>query len=536
MRAFALMLMAFVPHAIGAQAPGIELGGGLLPAGEEARYLRSLQLLDTARATAVGVQMMGAGFETEWRRVLRTLPVHPWAARSGDGGREPLLRVLRPEAGLLYQSGLITADVPGVVWAGIGTTVSAQAGARLQWRFLRAQLAPIVFWAENRATVITPVTQVGAPVFGDARFPGNIDLPQRFGADPYARFDWGDSYVELAAFGAAIGISNARQQWGPAQRYPLVIGSGSGGFAHVYAGSRAPLDIGIGHAHARLVVGRLEQSDFSPVQSGEKGRFLSGFIGTFTPRGVPGLELGATRIVNAPWPEGGATWAQARLPFQPIVNDNVSDLNLNDNNGFASAFIRVAPPGSGLEGYVEISREDFAGNGRWLILEPDDLAQLTIGIGHARLLGNGALRRIAVEATNGEIAHTERAARTLRQPFPPYTHFRTFQGLTNRGQLLGSYATYAGAGATVTVELHDADGRRSLEVERLTVLDWLPPLGTTGGVRDAEVRYALRYDALRFVDRRDVGFSIGPSYTMNRSLQRGDDRWALELGLRWRGW
>lgn len=527
---------ASVGTSVGAQQPRLDLGGALLPDGEEARYLRALQALDSASVPGVGLQVMGAGFDREWRRVLAAMPAHPWADRYTDAGQTRVATLLRPDVGVLHQHGLITADVAGAPWAGLGTTATLQLGGSLQWRFLRAQLAPVAYWTQNAPFALTPNGFTGLAGFRDPRYPGEIDLPQRFGPDAFGRLDWGDSFLEASAFGAAVGFSNARQRWGPAQRYPLAMGPSSGGFAHGYVGTSRPVNVGLGRVHARLLLGRVEQSDFSPVQSGERARFVSAFVGTFSPRGISSLEVGALRLTNGPWPEGGAGWREARLAFEGIINDNVSDLNLNRNNGFAAVFLRVAPAGTGLEGYVELSREDFAGNVRWLIMEPDDMAQLTMGLGHSWRRADGRLRRFAVELTNGEIAHTERAARTLRQPIPPYVHFGTVQGLTNRGQLFGSLATYAGAGAFASLDVYGPRGRSSIGVERITVLDWTAPLGPIGGLRDPEVRYALRLDVLRFVGRRDFGVTFAPSYTMNRALQPGRDRWATELGLRWRGW
>jgi hypothetical protein len=218
-----------------------------------------------------------------------------------------------------------------------------------------------------------------------------------------------------------------------------------------------------------------------------------------------------------------------------MINDNVQEINQNADNGFASAFIRIAPPGSGFEVYGEISREDFAGNWRWLAEEPDDLAHYTLGIAQSRKNASGALTVLRAELTNGEVAHQERGARTLRRPIAPYTHGSTRQGLTNRGQLLGSAATFGGAGGTLTWERYDTRGRLRFAGERMTVLDWLPALGPTGGVSHAEVRYGARAELMRFRGDAEWGVMIAPSYTLNRNLEQGRDLFNLTLQLRWRG-
>jgi len=134
------------------------------------------------------------------------------------------------------------------------------------------------------------------------------------------------------------------------------------------------------------------------------------------------------------------------------------------------------------------------------------------------------------------VNHYEREGRTLSRPIPPYTHSRTRQGLTNRGQLLGSFAAYGGAGATASYEVLSERGRRSITVDRTLLRDWLPGQGITGGVNEGEVTYRLRVEELRFRGDAEWALSVAPTYTLNRNLAQGEDVFGLELGLRWRGW
>lgn len=573
-RALALLCVPALAAAQGSSGTGtgsntrLDLGGAILANGEEIAYLRSLSLLDTARATSFLVQPFGTSGERALRAAASATD-HPWKARfapaggvggaGGPGGaggaanagdasvrvgsrwQSPVqfgglsLQLLRPDAHFIYQSALPTTQPSGVAWAGRGATIALQAGGAAEWKWFRAQLAPVVFQSQNADFDIAPNGRTGALSFGDARFPINIDHPQRFGDAAYGRFDWGDSFVEATAFGLSAGLSNARQHWGPARDYPLVMGTGSGGFAHGYIGTAAPLNVRVGHVQFRLLSGKLEQSEYSFVQSGETARFHTLFLGSFSPAFAPGVEAGAMRLVNGPWPAGGWSLSTALRPFESVINDNVEEINQNADNGFASAFIRIAPPGSGFEVYGEISREDFAGNWRWLAEEPDDLAHYTLGIAQSRRNAAGALTVLRAELTNGEVAHQERGARTLRTPIAPYTHSQTRQGLTNRGQLLGSAATFGGAGGTLTWERYDARGRLRLAGERMTVLDWLPALGPTGGVSHAEVRYGARAELVRFRGDAEWGVTIAPSYTLNRNLEQGRDLFNLTLQLRWRG-
>jgi len=521
----------------------LDLGGALLANGDELRYLRDLSLLDTARRASLLIQPLGPRAEQAWRDVTDRTN-HPWAGRFVSAAPERSrtralgalrLQLLRPDVQMRYSSGLPTTLPDGVVWTGRGTTLAVQAGAAFEWRWIRGQLAPVVFRAENAAFAMAPTGRTGLGAFGDPRFPTNIDLPQRFGESAYGRIDLGDSFIEASGFGLTAGLSNARVHWGPARRYPLVLGTNSGGFAHGFIGTDRPVNVGIGRVHAQLITGRLEQSPYSSVQTGETARFFTGFIGSFTPRGFPGLEAGAVRIVNGPWPEGGIGFGEATRVFQGVISDNISSINMNNENQFAALFIRMAPPGSGFEAYGEVTREDFAGNWRWLWMQPDDLMEYVLGLARTRLAGDGALHTLRMELVNGETSHQERLGRLLTRPIPPYTHGRTRQGLTNRGQLLGSPEAYGGAGGSIAWDRRDARGRRSFIAERALVRDWGRGM-PTAGVRWAEVRYGLRGELVRFRGDGEIGVSVAPNWTLNRNLERGRDVFDLSVQLLWRGW
>jgi hypothetical protein len=315
------------------------------------------------------------------------------------------------------------------------------------------------------------------------------------------------------------------------------MSTNAGGFPHYFVGTSTPANLWIGTLQARLIGGRIEQSEYSPVQTGRLHRFTSGFVASFSPRGLRGLEIGGTRVMQVRWSEGGPTLDQMLRPFTGIVSnsENAEMVNIGGENGFASAFVRVAPPGSGIEAYAEISREDFTGSLRALIAKPDDLAQFTLGVARSTLRVDGSMRVFRVELVNGELSAAERGQRRLNSPIPSYTHSGTNQGLTSHGQVLGSPVAYGGSGSSIAWERYDTSGRSSIQLERQLRLDWLPTLGTAG-TRNAETLYGIRYERTRFAGGRDWTFIIAPSRILNRNLVVGRDLWNLEIGSRVRGW
>lgn len=536
-RALRALLAISVPvaSATAQQTPArLELGGAILAAGDQASYLRTLALLDSTREIPWSIQPFTPTLERRLAAPAGDGTTSPWAGRFTGGSAT--IQLLRPDVLAIHNSALPVGSNDGVLWAGRGSTVAAQAGVRAQWGRVRLQLAPIIFRAANADYDLLPNGQAGPWVFRDPRRPTQIDLPQRFGSDPYTRIDLGDSFIDVEAFGVAAGFSTARLSWGPARDYPLVQSVNAGGFPHVFIGTAAPVNVGIGTLHVRHIAGRMEQSDWSPIQTGPLHRFHVGFVASFAPNFVPGLEVGGMRVMNVRWHEGTPSLSQLTRPFQGVINDQIGDINKNDENQFASLFLRFSPRASGFEAYAEWAREDFSGNWRWLAMQPDDLGGLTLGVAHAFRSDDGNLHSLRAELVTAEIGHHERLGRTLNQPIPLYWHVRTRQGMTNRGQILGAAAAYGGAGATLAYDRYTANGRLTIALERFLIGDWNQTLGPIGGVPQPEVRYGARAELLRFRGDADWSLQLGPSWTLNHLLVPGNDVFNLNAQLRWRGW
>ena len=504
-RSVVVVLLALIGQSsLGAQ---LDLGGVPIVGGDEHWYRRTRALLDSSSAD-------------------------PWATRRRVPlpSRGPQLRLLRPDLRLFYNSRRPSDGEDGVIWAGRGVTGAAQAGVEARWGILHVQVAPVAFRAQNLAFPLIDNGRTDLTRFGDARFPGNIDLPQRFGDGPYGRLDPGDSFLALEWLGATVGLSSARQLWGPAREFPLVLGTRAGGFPHLFAGTTRPIPIGIGTLEGRLIAARLDQTRWSPVQTGEGRRFHSGLTLTFRPRGLTWLELGGNRTETSRWPEGGPTLGDALGPFSGIMNaGNTSTLNTTGSNGFASAFTRIAVPGSGMEIYGELSWEDFANDERRFLQKPDDLNTVTLGLGRAWSAADATLQWLGVEMTNGEVSHHERGQRGFSAPFPPYIHSPTVQGLTSHGQVLGSLATYRGAAAAITYQHYTATGKLGVQLRREVIAD---PSTTVG----SQVALSGVLSLTRFLGAREWGAEFEPSYLTRKGPTDAAGAVGLHLSLRWRGY
>ena len=501
--------------------------------GELEGYLRALQNRGRIGPHPWSVRAFSPG---EVRTLALADSLHPWGERYPL--RPPAGRVeagfLRPRAELLYNSGFPHGGNDGPLWAGRGLTSSVRLGAFARWGPLSLVLAPTAFRAENRSFALARAGSGDPGVYLSPLAPGSIDLPQRFGPDPYARVDPGNSTLRLDVSGLSLGVSTAAQQWGPMGLHPLVLGPNAGGFPHLFLGTSRPLNLWIGKLHGRFAAGRLEQSPWSPVSRGEPRRLMTGFVATFTPRGVSGLEVGATRFFHNRWPADGVELDDLWQPFEAFFKRSIPDADTRAaENQLASLFVRWNVPGAGFEIFGEFVREDHATDLRVLVMEPDDLSGYALGVRRvwgwteasgprlhvlrAEVLSTISSHRARIGSRGGEFSG-----------FPLYVHTGVNQGHTHRGQLLASPAGAAGTALTVGVDHYHPRGRWTVELDRTVERD-----RTTGrvepGAADADVRYTFRGEALRFTGPLELSVGVAGVYNLNRYLQ--DDAFNLNLRL-----
>ena len=499
------------------------------PNSELEGYLRALQL----DASTPRLQGLRTDVADELRRAGRSLPAHPWRARlardtTAGGG----IYLLRPAVGMVVNTNFPFGTADGAVWAGRGLTVAARAGAVVVAGPLSVRIEPVLLRAQNDAFALFDPARPGDRRFADPLEPEAIDLPQRFGARPFQRLDLGDSEIRVAGRGLAVGLSHALQGWGPATAFPLVLGAGAPGFAHAYAGTARPVSVGLARVHARVLVGRLEQSAISSTPDSLAVRLASAAVVTLVPRGLPNFEVGGTRFFHRRWRAGdlAAAW---RVPFEGLLfkegqlrlDDTTSTAFLTDNQ-LASAFFRWRLPGAGAEVYGEFARNDASFNLRELITQPDHSTAYTLGARARRRRRADRLLVVGGEVVNARITHLDRVRPQARL----YQHAVLTQGHTHRGQLLAAAAALGGAGATVTLDEYTPSGRSSVSWERAVRLG--PLREGADGPGAIDVTHALRIARTHF--RGGVDLSAGGTlvWELNRDFRRDAFNFRLELGAR----
>lgn len=534
----ALVVLTFLA-ALGSQAVAQDAGSTLGEAasgGELESYLRTLQVAGKSAPYPWSIR----GFSVpEVDRLAPRDSVHPWAARydfrSGAGRGEIHLHPVHTRA--VYNSAFPHGGNDGAVWAGRGLTTAVEAGVTARYRWLTLTLAPIAFRAENADFDLQQHELSPEVPYADWRRPKQIDLPQRFGDGAYTRIDPGQSTLRADVGGVALGLSTANQYWGPAAEYPLVQGNNAPGFVHGFMGTSRPVNLWIGRVHGRAFWGRLEQSPYASTSPDSAVRFGTGVVAVFTPRGLPGLELGASRFFHLPWPEGGIggeeifkpleTFFKANLYSVIVDGDTVESSGSVASNQLAALFARWVFPESGLELYGELATEDHRHNLRDWFLEPDHNTAYTLGFRKVWMRDDRHLWAFRGELLNAEPSHLDRTR--FQAPF--YVHAWARQGHTSRGQILGSPAAYGGAASVVAADYYHPGGRftgfwkREVRQERGEFL-------LTGEAEQPDVMQSLGAEALLFSGRWELFGAMEGVYDFNRNFSSDVANLSATLGLR----
>jgi hypothetical protein len=505
-------------------------------------YLRYLDLVDTSSNATWSMRPLSP---TQLRRLSRVREEHPWQARLTSFADSPgvfHIRLLSPNVTVRYNSAFPYGSNDGAIWAGRGATFAAQAGLYANIGPLSLTLAPTVFRAENSAF---PLAASVSPAPCDCRDPLlglTVDRPQRFGANPYQRFDPGQSTIRLDVFGLSGGFTTANEGWGPSAEYPYILGANAPGFPHFFVGSAAPFPIFIGRAHLHIIYGRLDQSDYSPVTGSKyysstiepgRVRFASGLIASFQPRGLDGLEIGGARFIHSIWPRTGLPRSYLRKPLQAFLKVNLPGIDqriAGTDNQLASAFARWAFRESGLEVYAEYGREDHSYDLRDLAQEPDH--ERTYSVGVAKVIG---ARSSSFNVLRGEIMSflVPPLATTGRGEGGIYVHGYLRQGHTNRGQLLGAnVGVGAAAGSTLEWDHYASGGRWTLFWKRNVRGETSDPrLNMPSTTQTSDVNHAFGFERVKFTKYVDVTTSLTLMRDLSRDFSVSRSNANLAVGL-----
>jgi hypothetical protein len=274
------------------------------------------------------------------------------------------------------------------------------------------------------------------------------------------------------------------------------------------------------------------------VESGKK-QFATGLVGVFQPRGIPGLELGASRFFHLIWPQSGIPRSYFTAPFGSILKRNIGqssgfpDPRSGNSNQLASVFARWVLPSNGFEAYGEYAHEDHNYDLRDLVQEPDHSRMYALGLRKVVHADSARLSGLRFELVNYQMPTLGRN----RSEGGIYVHTLIRQGHTVLGQPLGAdVGVGAAAGEFVAWDTFSRSGKTTFSLTRTARQD----NGTfyVNGVDNpalSDVQFGLGVERTRFLQRVDL--TTGGTLVREFNRDFAGDAWNINLiaSISWRG-
>ena len=414
----------------------------MLPVGDPIEhYSRILQLSGLVSGPSLMVRPVSipVAFDT-----LCACAVHPWqnvvARYIGNeslGQNDLRHRLFYPSLQNFWNSTRPSGTNDGAVWQGRGNTVSVSGGVFARYGILSMAIVPSVIYTENQNFEPWPrmPLNVESPFAHPTR--SDIDLPQRFGADPFTTFDLGQSYIRLDYKGLAVGLSNENMWWGPALHNPIVMSNNAPGFPHLFLGTSGPLNVGIGDLEGRWIWGNLTESEYFDTDDSNDRRFLTALALALQPDLAPGLYLGfaSSLMLHSEYSTPGLR-SYLGLIDVPFSENNRWPKGKADRMFSLSA--RYVPPGAGFEAYIEWARGDTLKSVRNFLVQPDRGRGYTLGLQKLFILNPRMYLTLSAERTRLEATRDLYTRTILGGQTYFYAHEGIRQGYTQQGQVIGA--------------------------------------------------------------------------------------------------
>ena len=120
-----------------------------------------------------------------------------------------------------------------------------------------------------------------------------------------------------------MGVGTESLWWGPGINNAILMSNNAGGFSHVFLGTGRPVETPLGILEAQWIFGRLQLSEWFDTTFVDPGRYITGAVVAFSPKGLDGLTVGAARVFSALVPEGGIAAGEVLLMFQRVLKNSL---------------------------------------------------------------------------------------------------------------------------------------------------------------------------------------------------------------------
>jgi len=353
----------------------------------------------------------------------------------------------------------------GGMWQGAGYNAALTGGARLEAFGLELTFKPQLSFSQNKAFDYT------AGVYGkeESYFTwvgGGIDLVQRYGDKAFFNYDWGDTEARYSFYTFTVGYGSSNPWIGPAYLNPMLGSNNAGGYPKFDIGFRKTSlylpwnNCYLGDFEARAINGKLTESKYFDYNDSNDSRMLNGLFVSYAPSFIPGLTLGANRIILTGWSKNNLKYFARLFTFS---NDNDVD-GPGEDQKISITFDYLFPT-IGFEVYGEYGMDDFTSD---LPANPFHTGIYTIGLKQdiplwASATAKNIRSELIIECNDFEMSQDFQ----LQWGYGGYyTHGKIMQGYTQNGQILGAGSGYFGNSQYLKYTVYYPKGKTSLIVHR----------------------------------------------------------------------
>lgn len=318
-------------------------------------------------------------------------------------------------------------------------------GVHIEAPFLSIQLRPELYLSQNKPYEGFPDTL--STRFWDRRYIlyNQADVPEQFGVGNIRDIMIGQSHALIYFKGMGLGISTESLWWGPGRRNSLIMSNNARPFAHLTFRSQKPVKTPIGAFEWNLLGGRLEGSDFSTPERGDRldgsrfitrssdWRYLNAFSLVYSPKWTPGLSLGINRAIQQYSQLARDTKSYLPILINLFRKNDPQSREESEVDQLISAYIRWRWVKAQAEVYFEYGRNDAAFNARDALLSIDHSRAYIAGFSKVFTLDKNS---ILVNYEHTQMSQT--AGYLIRNALSWYMHAGVRHGYTNRGEVMGS--------------------------------------------------------------------------------------------------
>lgn len=316
----------------------------------------------------------------------------------------------------------------GPAWNGRGANYFVRSGISADAAWFHAVIAPQLWYAQNKPYEIFASGDSSRNAFASPWYtrPNSIDLPSRFGAQPFSEIDLGESALWASVGSVDAGVSASTQRWGPGERGTLIISADAPGIPRVFVRTSRPIRTPVGAWSGSWFVGTLSESRFFDDSSSNDRRGISAITVAWSPSDSSSLVVGVAHAAQ----RAGSYFSSSNGSSKGI-HGPAQQIN--------EVYGHFRDPLSGIRAWAEVGHAGRLPNATQFFSIPYQGLVYIVGADRALVSRHGTVL-LSFEAANLEQPTDVRGS--TAHDF--YTSANIAQGWSQRGQPLG-YSAGPGA-------------------------------------------------------------------------------------------